>query len=75
MTIASRFMEQAMKLPPAPNRAVRVERDLRIPMRDGVELLADRYVPGGDGRPPLVLVRSPYGRRGIWGLIFGRILA
>src|SRR5208282_4742947 len=75
MTIASRFFERAMKLPPAPNRAVQVQRDLRIPMPDGVELLADRYVPGGTGRPPLVLVRSPYGRRGGWGLMFGRLLA
>ena len=75
MTIASRFFERVMKLPPAPNRAVQVERDLRIPMPDGVHLLADRYVPSGDGRPPLVLVRSPYGRRGIWGLLFGRVLA
>jgi uncharacterized protein len=75
MTLASRFIERAMKLPPAPNRAVQVERDLRVPMPDGVELLTDRYVPSGDGRPPLVLVRSPYGRRGFWGLIFGRLLA
>src|SRR5215831_12081288 len=75
MTIASRFFERAMKLPPAPNRAVQVERDLRVPMPDGVQLLADRYVPGGAGRPPLVLVRSPYGRRGFWGLVFGRLLA
>jgi uncharacterized protein len=75
MTIASRFLERAMKLPPASNRDVQVERDLRIPMPDGVALLADRYLPRGDGRPPLVLVRSPYGRRGFWGVIFGRLLA
>ena len=68
MTIASRFFERALKLPPPPSRAVQVQRDLRIPMPDGVELLADRYVPGGAERPPLVLVRSPYGRRGVWGL-------
>ena len=47
MTIASRFLERAMKLQPAPNRAVQVERDLRIPMTDGVELLADWYHPDG----------------------------
>jgi uncharacterized protein len=75
MTIASRFFERAMKLPPATNRDVQVERDLRIPMPDGVNLLADRYLPRGDGQPPLVLVRSPYGRRGLWGVIFGRVLA
>jgi uncharacterized protein len=36
-----------------------VERDLRIPMRDGAELLADRWSPAGT---PLgtVLIRSPY---------------
>ena len=75
MTIASRFFERVMKLPPSSNRDVRVERDLRIPMADGTQLLADRYLPYGDGRPPLVLVRSPYGRRGIWGVLFGRVLA
>jgi predicted acyl esterase len=72
MTIASRFFERTMKLQPAPNRDVQVQRDLRIPMPDGVVLLADRYLPRGGGRPPLVLVRSPYGRRGFWGVIFGR---
>jgi uncharacterized protein len=74
MTIASRFFERAMKLPPASSRDVKVQRDLRIPAPGGVELLADRYLPGG-GRPPLVLVRSPYGRRGFWGVVFGRLLA
>jgi uncharacterized protein len=74
MTLASRFVEQALKLPRASTRVVRVERDLRIPMPDGAVLLADRYLPAG-GRPPLVLIRSPYGRRSIWGLVFGRVLA
>ena len=75
MTIASRFFGRTMKLPPASNHDVQVERDLRVPMADGVQLLADRYLPHGDGRSPLVLVRSPYGRRGIWGILFGRVLA
>jgi uncharacterized protein len=75
MTIASRFFERVLNLPPASDRDLQVERDLRIPMADGVALLADRYLPRGDGRPPLVLVRSPYGRRSVWGLVFGRVLA
>src|SRR5260370_32604138 len=75
MTLASRFMEQALKLPPPTTRDVVVQRDLRGPMPDGVVLLADRYVPRGQDRPPLVLVRSPYGRRRTWGLLFGRLLA
>ncbi|WP_062348798.1 CocE/NonD family hydrolase [Herbidospora yilanensis] len=42
---------------------LRVERDLRVPMRDGTVLLADRWSPpDGDGLP-VVLVRTPYGRR------------
>ncbi|MFB4307689.1 CocE/NonD family hydrolase [Actinomadura sp. GTD37] len=41
-----------------------VERDLPAVMPDGVTLLADRYVPSGVERPPTILVRTPYGRRG-----------
>ena len=75
MTLASRLMEQALKLPPPTTRDVVVHRDLRVPMPDGVVLLADRYVPQGQDRAPLVLVRSPYGRRRTWGLCYGRLLA
>ena len=44
-------------------------------MDDGVVLLADRYAPPGTERAPTVLVRSPYGRRGAFGFLFGRLLA
>ena len=74
MTAASNFLGRALELPPAQTRAVRVERDLRVPMRDGAVLLADRYAAPGT-KPPLVLVRSPYGRRGPFGLMYGRLLA
>jgi hypothetical protein len=34
-----------------------------IPMRDGVELLADHYTPTGDTEPVgTLLLRGPYGR-------------
>src|SRR5689334_10682617 len=75
MTLASRFMAQALKLPPPTTRDIEVERDLRVPMPDGAELLADRYFPRGRDRPPLILVRSPYGRRRSWGLLLGRLFA
>jgi len=80
MTFASRFMGQALNLPPVTSRAIDVQRDLRVPMPDGVLLLADRYAPRTRPwplrpPPPLVLVRSPYGRRRSWGLMFGRLLA
>jgi putative CocE/NonD family hydrolase len=75
MTLASRFMGQALKLPTPSTRDVVVHHDLRVPMPDGVVLLADHYFPQGRDRPPLVLVRSPYGRRRVWGVLFGQLLA
>lgn len=54
---------------------VDVERGLRIPMPDGVELVADRYFPRSPGRFPTVLVRTPYGRRGRDKTVVLRLLA
>ena len=40
---------------------VRVLNDLPVPMRDGVRLSADVYLPGdGDGPWPVLLARTPY---------------
>lgn len=75
MTLLSRLVGRFAKLPPAKTHAVVVERDLKIAMPDGVVLLADRYVPRGSERPPTILVRSPYGRRGFFGLLYGRLFA
>lgn len=54
-----------------------VERDLQIPMSDGVVLLADRYhpVPPADEPPPIILLRLPYGRRGAFALPFRAMAA
>lgn len=46
-----------------------IQRNVGIPMRDGVRLAADFYWPASDGRPmsgpmPVVLQRTPYGRLG-----------
>ncbi len=66
-----------MRLPRAQTLEVICERDLRAPMDDGAVLLADRWVALGDRNraQPTVLVRSPYGRRQLVGLMFGRMLA
>ena len=66
-----------MRLPRAQTRDVLCERDLRVTMDDGAVLLADRYVARTRSHEPqpTVLVRSPYGRRQLFGLIFGRLLA
>ena len=47
MTVMSRLAGRLAKLPPAETYDVLVERDLKVPMPDGVVLLADRYVPRG----------------------------
>ncbi len=70
----SRFLANMMKLPPVESRAIKVERDLKVPMGDGVVLLADRYIPASGGGP-LVLVRCPYGRKNMFGTLFGTIFA
>jgi putative CocE/NonD family hydrolase len=43
-----------------PTHQVRVEHNVRVPMRDGVELSADIYRPDADGRFPVLLLRTPY---------------
>lgn len=68
-----RIIAQLLALDPPRNR-VRVERGLRIPMRDGVRLAADLYQPHQPSRRPTVLVRTPYGRNHTHG-IFGFLLA
>jgi predicted acyl esterase len=44
-----------------------IDRGLRVPMDDGVELLADLIRPLGPDVPhlPTILIRGPYGRRGL----------
>ncbi len=44
---------------------VRVERGVRVPMRDGVTLEADVYRPAFDGELPAVVMRVPYDKR-VW---------
>ncbi len=41
--------------------SVRLLNGLPVPMRDGIELSADVYVPRAPGKWPVILVRTPYG--------------
>ncbi|MGD0200037.1 MAG: CocE/NonD family hydrolase [Bryobacteraceae bacterium] len=43
-----------------PKYEVKRERNVSVPMRDGVKLAADIYLPQADGRFPVILVRTPY---------------
>ncbi len=75
MSTVSRVAALAMSLPRPLDTAVTVERGVRVPMDDGIALIADLYTPAGSGPDPTVLVRSPYGRGGALGLFLGRIYA
>lgn len=39
-----------------------IEKNIRVAMRDGVELATDVYRPAGDARHPVVLMRLPYNK-------------
>lgn len=41
---------------------VDIQTEVKIPMRDGIELSANIFRPKTDGRFPVILVRSPYGK-------------
>jgi uncharacterized protein len=76
MTLVSRILGLLARLPPATTSTVSVERDLPATMNDKVVLLADRWHPlGEDGhRAPVILLRTPYGRRQ-WAGMIGRLFA
>jgi uncharacterized protein len=61
--LARRALARAARLPPATHADVAVDRDLEAKMEDGTVLLADRWYPAAAPRSPIVLLRSPYGRR------------
>jgi putative CocE/NonD family hydrolase len=42
------------------NYAVAMRLDVKTPMRDGVKLSSDIYLPQAEGRFPTVLIRTPY---------------
>ena len=41
---------------------VDVRTEVKIPMRDGVELSANIFLPKAQGKFPVILIRSPYGK-------------
>jgi hypothetical protein len=52
----------------APQHLV-IDRDVMVPVRDGVRLATDVFRPAGDGPHPALLLRTPYGKqnRATWG--------
>ncbi|MDL5157769.1 CocE/NonD family hydrolase [Actinomycetospora termitidis] len=75
MSPVTRLLRRGIGLPAPRTPRVRVVRDVAVPMPDGAVLRHDHHRPAGVGRGPVVLVRSPYGRAGWAGLVFGRLVA
>ncbi|MCP4682135.1 MAG: CocE/NonD family hydrolase, partial [Desulfobacterales bacterium] len=47
---------------PKPKNRVIMDKDMTIPMRDGVRLCCDIIRPEGEGSFPVLIIRHPYGR-------------
>lgn len=77
--VGSRALQRLFGLDKPETRHVSVRRSVAVPMDDGVILLADHYAPRpltlGASAPPVILVRSPYGRGGVFAALYGRVLA
>jgi putative CocE/NonD family hydrolase len=69
-----RVLNRLLKLPPVRN-GYTIRRGVRVPMRDGVDLLADHYAPDVDMPAGTILMRSPYGRGMLSSLLFGQLYA
>ena len=63
MSIGSYFLARAARLPKARFRVTRAK-NIRVKMRDGVELTTEVYQPRNGVRSPTLLMRVPYGLRG-----------
>ncbi|WP_020657602.1 CocE/NonD family hydrolase [Amycolatopsis benzoatilytica] len=71
----NRIVDRLLGLPAAEGPAPEAAKGIRIPMPDGVRLIADRYAPVGLRSGPVVLIRTPYGRTGPLAKLFGETFA
>ncbi|MCD6218271.1 CocE/NonD family hydrolase [bacterium] len=46
---------------PIPEHEIECRIDVKVPMRDGINLSTDIYLPKGGTKRPLILTRTPYG--------------
>ncbi|UXA08757.1 CocE/NonD family hydrolase [Mycobacterium sp. SMC-2] len=71
--VGGKAVGRLLGLPPAVTDYT-VER-VRVPMRDGVDLVADHYTPSTASAAGTLLVRGPYGRAFPFSLLFGALYA
>ncbi|MBJ7339483.1 CocE/NonD family hydrolase [Mycolicibacterium sp.] len=72
--VASHALSRLLRLPP-PTTDFTVIRGLRVPMRDGVDLIAHHYSPHTAAPAGTLLVRCPYGRAFPFSTLFGAVYA
>ncbi len=73
-SVIGRGLGRLLGLPPHTTE-YEVARDVRVPMRDGVELIADHYRPLTANPAGTLLVRGPYGRGYPVSVLFGSMYA
>ncbi|MBU8811868.1 CocE/NonD family hydrolase [Mycolicibacterium goodii] len=73
-SFTGRAVARLLGLPPH-STDFTVHHGLRVPMRDGVELVADHYAPHTARPAGTLLVRGPYGRRFPFSAIFAEVYA
>src|SRR5258708_15778855 len=71
---AGRAISTLLKLPPHTTEYT-VHHGLRVPMRDGVDLIADHYKPATTNPAGTLLVRGPYGRGWRLSMLFACVFA
>ena len=47
-----------------PKNRIKVIKNVMVPMQDGIRLATDIYKPLPDGKYPVIIARTPYGKRG-----------
>ena len=50
---------------PQPKHRIIIEKDVKIPMLDGIQLAADVYRPRSRGKHPVILARTPYNKNSL----------
>jgi uncharacterized protein len=75
MSFMARLASRMLGLPAASTSRLEYQVDLKIPMHDGVVLLANRVAPIGGESLPIILIRDPYTFRGRKPSIMAELIA
>lgn len=61
------FVDPTTRMPELsqPTFVAQIDKAIKIPMRDGVSLVAEIVRPATEGKYPVILSRTPYGRAGV----------